>query len=373
MVFDELRNTIYAQAIKEAVNKHSVVLDLGAGLGLHGMMAARAGAKKVYLVEPASILDITRQLVSANHLSEQIECISGTIEAIQLPEKVDVIISVFTGNFLLTEDLLPSLFFARDKYLAPGGKLIPDRATMNIVPVSAPEYYAEHIDCWNSGQNSNNRKTHDSQDIVLEPVRKYAENTLLYENPDKRKAIFLSEPAELLEMDFMTATEASCRNRTEVDITEDGLCHGWLGWFRMRLGQNWLSTSPKEKQTHWRQAFLPLSSPIAVQQGKTLSFSLSRPEYGEWSWDIEYEGEKQRQSSFLSEPVTHTTLKKKSDQYKPGLSKYGLATQAALSLFDKDKTTVEIVDYILARNDSLFPTRLLAEQFVKSLIEKHSS
>jgi predicted RNA methylase len=140
MVFDDLRNRCYAEAIKRAVGKESVVLDLGAGLGLHGLMAAGCGAQKVYLVEPASILQVGKQLVEANDLSDQVECIAGTIEEVNLPEKVDVIISVFTGKFLLTEDLLPSLFFARDRYLKPGGILVPDRAVMEVAPVCAPEY-----------------------------------------------------------------------------------------------------------------------------------------------------------------------------------------------------------------------------------------
>lgn len=63
-------------------------------------MAACNGARKVYLVEPASIIDIASQLVNANNLSERFECLSGKVEEIDLPEKVDVIISVFTGNFL---------------------------------------------------------------------------------------------------------------------------------------------------------------------------------------------------------------------------------------------------------------------------------
>lgn len=44
MVFDQRRNAAYARAIAAHVRPDSVVLDLGAGLGLHGLLAARAGA-----------------------------------------------------------------------------------------------------------------------------------------------------------------------------------------------------------------------------------------------------------------------------------------------------------------------------------------
>ena len=178
MFFDKLRNSYYSAAIESSVENDTAVLELGAGLGLHGFMSARKSARKVYLVEPESIIDVTRELVSANKLSEQVECIRGRIEEVKLPEKVDLIISVFTGNFLLSEDLLPSLFYARDKYLIPGGKLIPDRASMEVVPVSAPEYYEKHINCWSNI----------SQPANFELVRKYAVNSLYYDEPKNRKA-----------------------------------------------------------------------------------------------------------------------------------------------------------------------------------------
>jgi len=201
MLFDDLRNTFYFKAIKNAVNKDSVVLDLGAGLGIHGFMANSCGAKKVYLVEPAPILDVTKMVVKENATTETMECISGKIEKVALPEQVDVIISVFTGNFLLTEDLLPSLFYARDKYLRPGGKMIPDRAKMIVVPVSTPQYYAENIDCW----------VETIQGIDYSTVRKYAVNSLYHDSPKNRKADFLAEPSNLYELDFITANEAACK------------------------------------------------------------------------------------------------------------------------------------------------------------------
>lgn len=47
-------------------------------------------------------------------------------------EKVDIIISEWMGYFLLYEAMLDSVLYARDKWLAPGGIMMPDRATMFI-------------------------------------------------------------------------------------------------------------------------------------------------------------------------------------------------------------------------------------------------
>jgi len=363
MTLDHLRNSYYSDAIRKVIDKDSVVLDLGAGLGLHGCIAARSGARKVYLVEPASIIDVANQLVIANDLSGQVDCFTGKIEEIDLPEKVDVIISVFTGNFLLTEDLLPSLFYARDRYLKPNGKLIPDLAVMDVVPVSAPEYYAEHIDCWSSS----------SHDVDFNLVRGFAANSIYYDEPDNRESDFLSEPAKLFELDFMTATEASCRSRTQVDINEEGLCHGWLGWFRQHLGDKWLSTSPLGKQTHWRQVFLPLSEPILVKKGDVLSFELNRPEFGEWTWTVGYGDKYQRQSTFLSEIISPEILQRKADAYEPQLSEKGRAARDVLLRMEGSESTAKIVEHVMIDYRKLFPDRKQADRFVKNVVERYSS
>src|SRR6185503_4802475 len=99
-------------------------------------------------------------------LQNVVSPIHGRIEDVQLPEPVDVIVSVLTGNFLLTEDLIPSLLYARDRFLKPGGTLIPSEATMVIVPVSAPSLHEKEIACWSVPQHG----------IDLSPARPYAAN-----------------------------------------------------------------------------------------------------------------------------------------------------------------------------------------------------
>jgi hypothetical protein len=361
MVFDDVRNSFYADAIAQAVTPESIVLDLGAGLGIHGFMAARQGARQVYMVEPASIIDITRQLVDANELSDRVKCIRGTIEEIDLPEPVDIIISVFTGNFLLTEDLLPSLFYARDRYLKPGGSLIPDRAAMEVVPISAPEYHAEHIDCW----------LNDATVIDFSLIRNFATNSLYHDYPGNRDSEFLAEPGELLDLDFMTATQAACRDRTEVVATRDGTCHGWLGWFRIRLGEQWLSTSPQQAQTHWRQVFLPLAEPFSVREGDILSFELNRPEFGEWTWTSTHNGKKQRHSTFQSNPGSHVNMLQRADTYSAHLSEKGKAARDVLSRLDGDLQTSAIAEYLVNRYEKLFHDQEQAARFVKELIARY--
>src|SRR5262245_24671006 len=125
MALDVRRNAAYHEALARVVGPESVVLDLGAGTGIHGLMAARLGAKRVYLVEPEDIISVAGEIARANGLDRVVRCLQGRIEEIELPEPVDVIVSVLTGNCLLTEDLLPSLVDARNRMLKPGGCLIP--------------------------------------------------------------------------------------------------------------------------------------------------------------------------------------------------------------------------------------------------------
>ena len=96
MAFDRTRNAAYAAAIRKHVTPESVVLDLGAGLGVLGLIAAAAGARKVYLVEPESVIHGAREVAARNGFGDRVVAIQGRIEDVELPEKVDIITSVFT-------------------------------------------------------------------------------------------------------------------------------------------------------------------------------------------------------------------------------------------------------------------------------------
>jgi predicted RNA methylase len=92
MLQDEPRNDAYRAAI-EAVVRGRVVLDVGAGTGLLSLLAARAGATRVYAVEASALVVQLQQNVELNGAAAVITVLHGAVEDVELPEKVDVLLS----------------------------------------------------------------------------------------------------------------------------------------------------------------------------------------------------------------------------------------------------------------------------------------
>lgn len=68
-------------------------------------------------------------------LGHVVKVIQGVIETVNIPEKVDIIISEWMGYFLLRESMLDSVLVARDKFLKPGGALYPSHARLYFAPI----------------------------------------------------------------------------------------------------------------------------------------------------------------------------------------------------------------------------------------------
>ena len=105
---DESRTPLYARAIAarlgEAPRGTLSVLDIGTGPhAVLALLAAEAGARKVYAVEASSMAKKADSLVKANGFDDVIEVLEGKIEEVDLPESIDIIISEPMGFLLLHE------------------------------------------------------------------------------------------------------------------------------------------------------------------------------------------------------------------------------------------------------------------------------
>lgn len=363
MVFDEHRNELYARAIRKLVTPDSVVLDLGAGMGVHGLLAAAAGAKRVYLVEPEPVVQIAKEIARAHGLIDRIVVLEGRIEDVELPEQVDLIVSVFTGNLLYSEDLLPSLLHARDRYLKPGGKLLPDRAELLFAPVHEPELHAKFVGRW-------------SEPILgldYSAARRFAGNEILWLGRGDLKGERLGEGQVLSSLDMMTATNADCQGEARCRIGNSGLCHGLLGWTRMRLGDEWLSTDPAGPEVHWSSAMLPLDPPLPLDAGEQIEIGLQRPAHGDWSWSVKAASGFQRHSSFLARADMLLRLKKMAPAYRPGLGKQGEQVLHVLALMKEGMGNQEIAQHLFDADKASFPDIGAALQLVQKLSLRYGS
>ena len=129
MIRDRVRTEAFRRAINSVVGPGDAVLDVGAGSGILSVFAALAGAADVYAVERTSIAVLANELAAANGVAEIVHVTHGDVMDIELPGRVDVIVSEWLGGFGIDEGMLAPLVAARERWLKPGGVMIPHSVT----------------------------------------------------------------------------------------------------------------------------------------------------------------------------------------------------------------------------------------------------
>jgi SAM-dependent methyltransferase len=130
---DRRRNRPFYRALKKAVTPGCRVLDVGAGTGLWAIAAARLGAGTVVAVEREPLLaGLIKALARENGVADRIEVISGDARQLRLGKDFDVVVSETIGHILFDEEVIPLLIDARERFLKPGGVLIPSSVALRV-------------------------------------------------------------------------------------------------------------------------------------------------------------------------------------------------------------------------------------------------
>lgn len=136
MLNDTHRMNTYKTALEKnpSLIQGAKVLDVGCGTGVLGAFAHRGGASKVVGVDILSLPKVQG--------TENITFVSGKpIEKARLPEKkFDVIVSEWMGQLMYEENLVDMFLYARDKYLKPGGAMIPDIGNIYVTGFKGKQY-----------------------------------------------------------------------------------------------------------------------------------------------------------------------------------------------------------------------------------------
>ncbi|KAL9586749.1 MAG: hypothetical protein Q9212_000695 [Teloschistes hypoglaucus] len=258
MLQDTIRTDAYRDFIYD--NKHlfagKVVLDVGCGTGILSLFCAKAGAAKVIAVDNSGIIDKAREIVFRNGFGDIIQCLRGKIEEVNLPVKeVDVIVSEWMGYCLLYEAMLDSVIWARDRYLAPGGLMVPSHATLRLSLFADDDYISDKVCFWNSvyGFDMSCMQKREYDDILIRTVKADA----VPSDP----TTFLEVPLHRIRKDQLNISGAEFTLTASREIDQ---FHGFIIHFDIFFATDrdtkaqdanlYFSTGPAGPETHWQQA-----------------------------------------------------------------------------------------------------------------------
>lgn len=244
MLNDRPRTDKFIKAIQEIVKKDDVVVEIGTGTGVLAIAAARAGAAKVYTIEAGAMAPTAQKIIDQTEVAGKIHLLQGWSPQIELPERADVLIGEIIGNDPFAESVLQAFKDARQRFLKPDARIIPERVKVFGIPVELSKDVLrnriltdEHLDTW--------KKWYKTDFSPLKNNLNYKNTPLLNLKAEKAKTLnFLGDPFLLAEVDFYQFQESTIQRTITSNVSKTGVLNGLLIYFDLELGSQVITTNP---------------------------------------------------------------------------------------------------------------------------------
>ena len=364
---DTARLDAFDAALRSTVQPGDVVLDLASGTGILGLLACQAGARRVYAIEVGGIVELARELASANGFGDRIVAIHELAARASLPEQVDVIVTDGAGRFGFDGGIIETLSDARRRFLKPNGRVIPRTLTLSIAPVDAREP-SEHVRFWS------------------EPLRglSFAPAVIIARNTGYPRRIepgeFVAPPSDLVVLDPSVATR-SFSARAAFVVDRVSTVSGIGGWFSAELAPGiTLTNAPgAANRINRRNVFLPLREPVPVSAGDGIRVSIFiQPAQLIVRWRVEVASadgtirHATDASTFEGMLIPREDLAHTRPGFQPRLTPAGRARKTVLDLCDGVRTLSDVESELQERHHEIFPNRADAAAFVAEVVTRYS-
>jgi SAM-dependent methyltransferase len=361
---DRTRVRKYAAAIAHVVRPGDVVIDLGAGTGILGLLALRAGARRVYAIDASPAIELARAIAAANGVADRVVFVRDRSTRARLPELADVVVGDQLGAFGYGAGVLEYFADARTRLLKPGGRTIPSMLTFVVAPVqgaacrSRVSWWARDIEgcslapIGDIAAASSHAVALTAADLVSAPV--HGGQVPCDENPPLLR---------------IAASTVAGR-----DASIDGIG----AWFEADLGGGITMTNgPLDAERIDREQLLyPLARPVPAMNGDRVDMSITiRPgdPIARWSVTVTTpEGAVRAsgaQSSFAGMLVGPADLARANPSSHPVLSDWGRARHLVLDLCDGARSLQEIEALVASRYPMLFPQADAVSRFVAESLD----
>jgi protein arginine N-methyltransferase 1 len=290
MLADRVRHEAFRAALAAAIRPgSSTVADIGAGTGVLAFFARELGAREVWLYEPGAALALAEAVAARNGI-EGLHFVAAHSLEIENPPRVDVVVAEVLGNFAYEENVLETLRDAQ-RFLAPGGTLIPQSIVQWAAPVASDRFERE-LATWR----------HVGHGLDFADAEYMSRNSMY---------VYAIEPSDLLavpaaEWDSLAFTaDIDSRRSGSVSwrLTAPAKIYGFALWWECTLAPGVvLSTSPAAPRTHWDQIYLPLLEPLEGAAGDDIELTLSSETGGEDSGiDVRWRAGRRRGATVANE------------------------------------------------------------------------
>jgi type I protein arginine methyltransferase len=369
MVADKGRTSSYDRALRANIRPGAVVLDIGAGPGIMTFLACRAGAAKVYAVEPDDVIQLAQQIAADNGFSSRIEFIQAMTTEIDLPEKVDGIVADIRGRSPLFAKSIVSIIDARDRFLKPEGWIIPTRDTIWAAPVSSTELYDKFIGAWGTEYQFNFDRAR------LKAVNNVGKSRL-------NAADLVAAPQRWGVLDYRKLEGINVDGEMRWIMNRAASAHGVCTWFDCETAAGIeYSNSPASGERHiYKQLFFPWPEAVELMAGDHLEVRLGayfvQSDYV-WSWETRVLSGARvkaefRQSTFNGMALSPDRLRKRLQRFVPEPNEDCRIDSLVLDLMRQKLSLDEIAKALLAQYPMRFKTWNAALTKAADLSERYS-
>jgi protein arginine N-methyltransferase 1 len=260
---DPHRVGAFARAIAETIRPGDVVADLASGTGILALLACRAGASRVYAIEKTGMSAFANRIAADNGFAGRVIAVRGDSHRVELPERVDAIVSDLVGRIGFIKGGADDLNDARARWLKPGGRMLPERTTTWIAPVEQPSVYA-HVDFWSRPVAG----------FDLSALREPAANTHYPHAFEPRD--LLSQGVAVAQCDHRAPGSAVVRGSASFAVERTGTLHGIAAWGVAQLSSTVTYTNAPGAADRIRRpnGFLPVDRPTEVRPGDIVDAEL---------------------------------------------------------------------------------------------------
>ncbi|MEK7866204.1 MAG: 50S ribosomal protein L11 methyltransferase [Planctomycetota bacterium] len=268
---DEYRCRTYERAIRGTVRRGDVVVDVGAGTGILSLMAARAGAAKVYAIERDPIALLARDIVRANGLADRIQVIRADAADVRLPRKADVLVTETVSPGLGTgEHILDLMRIVAPRLLRRGGRRIPNALLGMAAPVADARAERDH------------RFWSDVYGFDFSPARTSFRNRCIYRKDCDGVRLGPERRLFRIPLDGGARTRLPVECRTTFPVSREGRLSSILTWFRLEMAPGLVFDS--DRTTSFYRAAIPIYPACPVRRGDCVRAWIFLSEAGGLTW-----------------------------------------------------------------------------------------